>query len=158
MGIRSPAYFGESCLWVPFRDWTTKPVPRFLYTAMCHSRTELVYIPRSAVQNILERFSPWLVERFEFFQDSVMETFTQKCPELAKRPQDWASLGLSAAPYVSTQSLRQARPAMPRRASYPIEAGQLEERRPPIFNNGRRSCPALHIAGTQTPTRTSVKI
>jgi len=70
--VQAPAYFGESCLWAPIEQWRTADPPRYNYTARCQSRGELVYIPRESIQVIIERFSPWLGERFECFQQAVV--------------------------------------------------------------------------------------
>merc|ERR1719350_2632423 len=70
--VSAPAYFGESCLWVPFEQWNLQPPPPYMYSASCKSRGEFVYIPRSAIEETITRFSPWLCERFEFFRESVV--------------------------------------------------------------------------------------
>lgn len=71
--VHAPAYLGESCLWAPLADWGTTPPPRYPYTACCETRGEFVYIPRDAVKDIIDRFSPWLADRFEYFRVSVVK-------------------------------------------------------------------------------------
>merc|ERR1712232_140302 len=44
--VEAPAYFGESCLWVPFEEWTTAKPPMYMYSARCESRGELIQISR----------------------------------------------------------------------------------------------------------------
>merc|ERR1712032_647491 len=71
-----------------------------MYTARCKSRGELVYIPRCAIQDLLERFSPWLVERFDYFRQAVVEgmhTFTEDGTSQhanVMQPVDWAAIDL----------------------------------------------------------------
>eukprot|EP00931_Biecheleriopsis_adriatica_P060870 TRINITY_DN36564_c0_g1_i1.p1 TRINITY_DN36564_c0_g1~~TRINITY_DN36564_c0_g1_i1.p1 ORF type:complete len:839 (-),score=146.86 TRINITY_DN36564_c0_g1_i1:84-2600(-) len=76
--VHSPAYFGESCLWAPFNTWRTQ-VPCFTYTLRCKTRVEVIFIPRLAVGNCIERFSPWLRERFETFRESVIASRQSHC-------------------------------------------------------------------------------
>lgn len=70
--VEAPAYFGESCLWVQYEDWKTTDPPIYLYSARCESRGELIKIPRTAIEDLLEKFSPWLGERFDFFREAVV--------------------------------------------------------------------------------------
>jgi hypothetical protein len=71
--VHAPCYFGESCLWVPLEQWKEDVTPKHIYNARCDKRAELVCIPRSAIESVLFRFSPWLPERFEYFRESVVE-------------------------------------------------------------------------------------
>lgn len=71
--VHAPAYFGESCLWVPLADWDGGDPVRYPYSACCETRGEFVYIPRSAVKDIIDKFSPWLADRFEFFRETVVK-------------------------------------------------------------------------------------
>lgn len=68
--VVAPAYLGESCMWLPLDEWGQTPT-RYLYTAVCETLGETVFVPRSAIQDMLERFSPWLPDRFEFFRKNV---------------------------------------------------------------------------------------
>lgn len=70
--VEAPAYFGESCLWVPFDDWDKEQPPVYMYSARCESRGELIVISRKSIQDLILKFSPWLGERFEFFRDAVV--------------------------------------------------------------------------------------
>jgi CRP-like cAMP-binding protein len=71
--VSAPAYFGESCLWEsPAAEWDSRPPRPHAYSAMCESRVELLHIPRQAVRELLQKFSPWLPERFEFFREAVV--------------------------------------------------------------------------------------
>lgn len=71
--VHAPAYLGESCLWTPYEDWDSAPAARYPYSACCETRCEFAYLPRSAVKDIIERFSPWLGDRFEFFRQAVVK-------------------------------------------------------------------------------------
>lgn len=71
--INGPAYLGESCLWVPFANWATEPVPRHTYNARCEQRCKVVCLPRAAFAVVLQEFSPWLPRRFEFFRQLVIK-------------------------------------------------------------------------------------
>jgi len=103
--IAAPAYFGESCLWSPIEQWGKEDPPLYTYTARCESRCELVYIGREAIQEIVERFSPWLGERLETFRKSVVGQLSEmvgaeQSSSLKKshtgefQPEDWASMDL----------------------------------------------------------------
>lgn len=84
--VEAPAYFGESCLWVEYDQWDDPArYPVYLYSARCESRGELIRIPRSAIQKIIENFSPWLVERFEFFRQAVVEGLAKKENDFAMK-------------------------------------------------------------------------
>lgn len=71
--VHAPSYFGESCLWVPLERWESEPPPLYMYNARCESLVELVYISRDTVKDIVERFSPWLPQRFESFRETVIK-------------------------------------------------------------------------------------
>jgi len=73
--VYAPAYFGESCLWdeVDVMEWSTASAPKHMYNARCQDRGQVVCIPRSAIQTVLVRFSPWLPERFGHFRIAVVE-------------------------------------------------------------------------------------
>mmetsp|Transcript_18273 Transcript_18273/g.38930 ORF Transcript_18273/g.38930 Transcript_18273/m.38930 type:complete len:108 (-) Transcript_18273:26-349(-) len=71
--VEAPAYFGESCLWVPLGTWGRAPPPLYTYNARSLSRTEFVSVPRQALQQVITQFSPWLAERFEVFRKAVVE-------------------------------------------------------------------------------------
>lgn len=94
--MRAPAYFGESCLWVPYKLWGEDQT-EYLYSAVCAHRLtcELVEIPRSAVQEVIESFSPWLLERFEIFQQSVLSGLTGAMTSSVRSGiVDWAAIDL----------------------------------------------------------------
>lgn len=98
--VHAPAYFGEACLWAPLDTWGQAEPPLYLYTARCESRGELVYISRSVIQDIIERFSPWLPERFELFREAVLDAMTKLAnggdsSKAAGLPVDWAALDVS---------------------------------------------------------------
>eukprot|EP00928_Gymnodinium_smaydae_P063036 TRINITY_DN46736_c0_g1_i1.p1 TRINITY_DN46736_c0_g1~~TRINITY_DN46736_c0_g1_i1.p1 ORF type:complete len:919 (-),score=184.58 TRINITY_DN46736_c0_g1_i1:62-2818(-) len=82
--LTAPTYFGESCLWVPYDQWEAGTVPCYTYNVRCESRVELVDIPRSVVREIIERFSPWLHERFEMFREAVVDGFRDRSPQTAQ--------------------------------------------------------------------------
>jgi len=68
--VKAPAYFGESCLWQPLQDWQDPPI--YMYTVRCECRGEIIYIPRQAVLDVIDRFSPWLAERHDTFREVVI--------------------------------------------------------------------------------------
>jgi hypothetical protein len=69
--VPGPAYFGESCLWIDRKDWVL-PGPRYQYSASCRTRAEVLSISRSAIGDVIDKFSPWLGERFEIFRAAVV--------------------------------------------------------------------------------------
>jgi len=71
--VHAPAYLGESCLWSSWGEWDEGD-HRYAYNARCEVRAEVVCIPRAACKTILERFSPWLPERFEYFRNAVVSS------------------------------------------------------------------------------------
>jgi len=71
--ISAPAYMGESCLWHKFEEWDLTPVPSHTYSSSCESLSELIRIPREAIQDVIIHFSPWLKPRFELFRRSMLE-------------------------------------------------------------------------------------
>lgn len=73
--VEAPAYFGESCLWIPFDDWDIVPPPMYMYSARCETRGELIMIAREDIQELILKFSPWLAERFEYFREAVVEGY-----------------------------------------------------------------------------------
>jgi hypothetical protein len=75
--VQAPAYFGESCLWVPFEMWNTASPHKYEYSAKCIERTEVVLVPRSAIQDVIDQFSPWLADRLELFQKFIHEAVDQ---------------------------------------------------------------------------------
>merc|ERR1719265_866919 len=72
--VHAPAYLGESCLWAPHEDWEGGPATRYPYSACCENRCEFVYIPRFVIKDIIDRFSPWLSDRFEYFRAAVVKS------------------------------------------------------------------------------------
>jgi hypothetical protein len=72
--VHAPAYLGEACLWTPYDTWDTHEPAKHPYSACCETRAEFVCIPRSAVQSIIEKFSPWLGQRFEDFRLDVVQS------------------------------------------------------------------------------------
>jgi len=74
--VSSPAYFGESCLWSPVEKWKEEEPPLYTYTARCETRSELVYLPREAMQELFALFTPWLGERFEVFRQAVIASLS----------------------------------------------------------------------------------
>jgi len=72
--VDAPAYFGESCFWVPHDEWDTGTSPvAYMYSVRCECRCELVVIRRSAVTEVLERYGDWLISRFEGFRCDVVD-------------------------------------------------------------------------------------
>lgn len=74
--VHAPAYFGEACLWVPLDQWDTI-APAYKYAARCESLVEQIVIPRSSLQIVVDHFSPWLGDRFEFFREAVSESMQE---------------------------------------------------------------------------------
>jgi CRP-like cAMP-binding protein len=75
--VHAPAYLGESCLWQPLYEWEEGQRIRHPYSACCETRSELVFIQRSAVKTIIEQFAPWLGWRFDFFRACVVDFVEQ---------------------------------------------------------------------------------
>lgn len=98
--VRSPAYFGESCLWMPMETWDVED-PVYTYSARCEERGELIYLARESVQELCGRFSPWLPERFEHFRQGVIDGMRNFQCEISGEPSrpddavDWNSCDLS---------------------------------------------------------------
>jgi len=69
--VHAPAFFGEACFWVPYDEWQTNSLS-FKYSARCESRAEIVLIAREVVWVIIQRYSPYLKDRFESFQRAVL--------------------------------------------------------------------------------------
>merc|ERR1712135_78023 len=74
--IEATAYFGDSCLWFPLHEWDEESSQsRHTYGARVEQRSEVIIIPRSAVKEVIDHFSPWLEVRFERFRGSVVKNF-----------------------------------------------------------------------------------
>jgi len=72
--MQAPAYFGESCLWTPMSTWTDDDsLLLHCYSAVCSERCDILSLGRLDLLGVLEMFSPWLVERFENFQEWLLE-------------------------------------------------------------------------------------
>mmetsp|Transcript_44727 Transcript_44727/g.118658 ORF Transcript_44727/g.118658 Transcript_44727/m.118658 type:complete len:814 (-) Transcript_44727:242-2683(-) len=72
--VEAPAYFGDSCLWFPLHEWDEESSQlRHKYGARVEHRSEVLVIPRSAVKEVIDHFSPWLEPRFEQFRLSVLK-------------------------------------------------------------------------------------
>mmetsp|Transcript_28414 Transcript_28414/g.45627 ORF Transcript_28414/g.45627 Transcript_28414/m.45627 type:complete len:872 (+) Transcript_28414:93-2708(+) len=89
--IEAPAYFGESCLWVPFEEWGTAAPPRYAYSATCHSRGERITVTRKSLEQVMISYSPWLVDRFEFFRETVFEEMVaiRSCANQKRKPNNF---------------------------------------------------------------------
>jgi len=90
--VESPAYFGESCLWEPFRTWGCQEPNAYMYSARCETRCEVLIIDRSQLRSLIEHFSPWLEERFDFFRQQVLTNLE----EMAKQRKEAKKKGLMA--------------------------------------------------------------
>lgn len=80
MLVRPPTYLGESSLWTLSGQWTPEDAPVYRYAAKCRSSVEAVQIPVSSILTTLQNFSPWLMNRFDFFRGAVSKesgNFTQ---------------------------------------------------------------------------------
>lgn len=75
--VPAPAYFGESCLWTDAQNWLVEEPHQYLYSAWCVERSEVVLLPRSAIKEVLDKFSPWLEDRLKIFQENVRKQFDQ---------------------------------------------------------------------------------
>lgn len=85
--VHAPAYLGESCLWQSLSEWDSGPPQLYVYAARCETRGEFVYVSRAGVRGLLDRFSPWLPQRFEYFRQAVLEGI-QKVEEGKKALED----------------------------------------------------------------------
>eukprot|EP00927_Polykrikos_kofoidii_P006811 TRINITY_DN12762_c0_g1_i2.p1 TRINITY_DN12762_c0_g1~~TRINITY_DN12762_c0_g1_i2.p1 ORF type:complete len:971 (-),score=115.61 TRINITY_DN12762_c0_g1_i2:70-2982(-) len=71
--VHSPAYLGESCLWVPLEEWDTAKPPKYLYSATARTRCELLHIARTAIHQTILRYPDLLEERFDAFRRTVTD-------------------------------------------------------------------------------------
>eukprot|EP00930_Biecheleria_cincta_P037001 TRINITY_DN25371_c0_g1_i1.p1 TRINITY_DN25371_c0_g1~~TRINITY_DN25371_c0_g1_i1.p1 ORF type:complete len:841 (+),score=122.54 TRINITY_DN25371_c0_g1_i1:150-2672(+) len=71
--VAAPVYFGESCLWVPFEEWSNAESLHHVYSTRCQTRGESVVVTREAVRQVITAHSPWLYDRFEQFRCTVIE-------------------------------------------------------------------------------------
>lgn len=88
--VDAPAYFGESSLWTPYSTWTTRAAIHE-YTIRVKSQVEVVNIPRLAIAVCIEKFSPWLRNRFEVFQAAVLhdrDFLADKESQVSTKPSD----------------------------------------------------------------------
>jgi len=104
--VSAPAYFGESCLWVPLERWGTDKPASYTYTARCETRCEVVYVAREAVHDLVNQFSPWLGERLNCFRQAVQTAHKNQgfastsefasgiAGDSSPRSQDWAATDL----------------------------------------------------------------
>lgn len=132
--VEAPAYFGESCLWVPYEDWDCCAPPKYTYSATCEVRSELVYIPRSAVQDIIVQYSPWLQERFEYFRECVVRGLQSAAPgpsmAMPCSSVDWAAIDAAmtfgeqegALDAMHREALGRQPAAMPTAPKHPLRA------------------------------------
>eukprot|EP00927_Polykrikos_kofoidii_P054714 TRINITY_DN4909_c0_g1_i1.p1 TRINITY_DN4909_c0_g1~~TRINITY_DN4909_c0_g1_i1.p1 ORF type:complete len:817 (-),score=88.67 TRINITY_DN4909_c0_g1_i1:67-2517(-) len=81
--VWAPSYFGESCLWDQFDTWDSPnhSSPTYAYNVRCDTRVELIRIPRSAVKQLIDRFSPWLRNRFELFRVAMVKSHLPRLSE-----------------------------------------------------------------------------
>lgn len=97
--MAAPAYFGESCLWVPYEEWNTQAPMPYMYAATAECRSEMLYIPRTAIQDVVDHFSPWLFERYDIFREAVVAGLEQMMghgqPGQPRHFVDWAAADLS---------------------------------------------------------------
>jgi len=82
--VEAPAFFGESCLMEPFAEWDKQP-HMHPHTAVCESPCEAICVSRCEVKEVMEKFSPMLAERFEFFRRSVLASSHIRPQHLAHR-------------------------------------------------------------------------
>ncbi|CAK0884447.1 unnamed protein product [Prorocentrum cordatum] len=73
--------------------WDTATPHKFAYSARCESLAEVVCMRRAVVKEIMDKFSPWLEDRFEVFRQAVARRLTEgqdvrACarPPLPERP------------------------------------------------------------------------
>lgn len=124
--VHAPAYLGESCLWEPLSQWDSEQSILKTYAAKAESRVELAYFTRSAVQETLELFSPWLRDRFEYFQKTVRECMEQGQQPSISAAISLCSLSANGSPARSEVAARDkaagsgAAPSLPRQMYIPI--------------------------------------
>lgn len=91
--IDAPAYFGESMLWTPLSTWTTRATIHE-YTVRVKTQVEIVSIPKVALAMCIDKFSPWMRNRFEVFQAAVLDeadSISQdKESQVSQKPSDLA--------------------------------------------------------------------
>ncbi|CAK0885031.1 unnamed protein product, partial [Prorocentrum cordatum] len=123
--ISAPAYFGEACLWHPIGDWETSAPDTFAYSARCESQVEVVYMKRTVVKAILDKFSPWLEDRFEVFRQAVVRGLPTK--EAAAGAPPVLSEGSGAQWPPAAASDRDGPPTLPPRPRQALLDGQPVE-------------------------------
>lgn len=93
--IDAPAYFGESMLWTPLSTWTTRATLHE-YTVRVKTQVEIVSIPKVALAMCIDKFSPWMRNRFEVFQAAVLDerdsTSQDKESQVSEKPSNLAIL------------------------------------------------------------------
>lgn len=77
--VTAPVYFGESCLWVPFEEWSKSESSHHFYSTKCQTRGESVVVTRDAVRQVITAHSPWLQDRFEQFRSAVIQGTQDLC-------------------------------------------------------------------------------
>jgi len=96
--VEAPSYFGEACLWEPLERWGTEEPMKHTYSACCESVSEVMVIPRTEVQQLIWRFSPWLRDRFESFRQDVVAELLQTQQEAERRGASSSASPQSAQP------------------------------------------------------------
>jgi len=95
--IDAPAYFGESMLWTPLSTWTTRATLHE-YTVRVKTQVEIVSIPKVALAMCIDKFSPWMRNRFEVFQAAVLDeadSISQdKESQVSQKPSDIPTLSV----------------------------------------------------------------
>jgi len=97
--VPAPAYFGEACLWTPFDAWASEEPPSHTYSARCEAISEVMIIPRVEVRELIQRFSPWLRDRFETFRQEVLAGMESQAAEAG-----WRRVGGDASGGASARS------------------------------------------------------
>eukprot|EP00929_Paragymnodinium_shiwhaense_P007395 TRINITY_DN111296_c0_g1_i1.p1 TRINITY_DN111296_c0_g1~~TRINITY_DN111296_c0_g1_i1.p1 ORF type:complete len:947 (-),score=98.98 TRINITY_DN111296_c0_g1_i1:133-2973(-) len=84
----APTYFGESCLWAPLETWQDELADPVLHAYSCQftTRSEVITISRMAILQTIERFSPWLPNRFRIYQKAVWEALEKMSKDKGLRP------------------------------------------------------------------------
>lgn len=87
--VSAPAFFGESCLWIPIKEWNGGTYQTHTYSCWCSARCEVVFLQRTAIQELLDSFKPWLQWRFEAFAESYTSGVNTRYPDTVWSAVKW---------------------------------------------------------------------
>lgn len=123
--VKAPSYFGETCIWEPVSQWDRRTV-KHTYTALCIVRCEVVRVQRASVKEIIERFSPWLGERFDLFRQTVVRSTMEEAGIVAY-PTHAGSGSRPESPRMEPATATSVLPALPAPAAPSVPADRAPQ-------------------------------